>query len=196
MSGPQRGTSGGYCSPDAAQCTTSVPGASGSDPSSKTISRPVTCWMCPRRTTWSIVRSRSSSHSPRVGVLAIVGRTSVSIRSITPAASRRRKGRRATRRRRPLPWCPQRARRDHRIGLDHGAVEHPGFTRTYPRDAVRRHAVRQQPHDPVGRGLAGPDDHEAVRRLGQPRELVDRDDQASSATPNGGGVVAGIVGDT
>ena len=37
-----------------------------------------------------MVRSSSSSHVPSVGVFAIVGTTSRSIRSITPAASRRR----------------------------------------------------------------------------------------------------------
>ena len=66
--------------------------------------------------------------------------------------------------------------RHRRIGLDDGAIEHPGVTRAYPDDAVGLHAVRQQPHDPVGGGLAGTDDHVAVRRRGQPGELVDRDD--------------------
>ena len=37
-----------------------------------------------------MVRSSSSSHVPRVGVFAIVGTTPGSMRSITPAASRRR----------------------------------------------------------------------------------------------------------
>ena len=49
--------------------------------------------------------------------------------------------------------------RHRRIGLDDGAIEHPGVTRAHPDDAVRLHAVRQQPHDPVGGGLAGTDDH-------------------------------------
>ena len=56
--------------------------------------------------------------------------------------------------------------RHRRIGLDDGAIEHPGVTRAHPDDAVRLHAVRQQPHDPVGGGLAGTDDHVAVRRRG------------------------------
>ena len=90
MSGPHTGTTGGYTNPDAAQCTTSEPGASGTLPPSRTISVDVTCRMCPRRTTCSTVRSSSSSHSPSVGVLAIVGTTPSSIRSITPAASSRR----------------------------------------------------------------------------------------------------------
>ena len=107
---PQTGTSGGYCSPEAAQCTTIEGRASGTTPSSRMISRRVTCLMCPRRTTLSMVRSRSSSHIPMVGVLAIVGRTSLSILSITPTASSRGRDRRANRRRRPWPWCQQQAR--------------------------------------------------------------------------------------
>ena len=62
-------------------------------------------------------------------------------------------------------------------GLHDRTIEHPGFTRAHPDDAIRRHAVGQQPHDPVGRGLAGTDDHVVARRRGQPRELVDRHDR-------------------
>jgi hypothetical protein len=83
----------------------------------------------------------------------------------------------------------------HRVGLDDGAIEHPRITRPHPDDAVGRRAVGQQPHDPVGRGLARTDDDVRARRRRQPGELVEATTATSSATPNGGGVVAGIVGD-
>ena len=84
---PQIGTNGGYCSPEAAQCTTTASRAMAASPSAST-NRPgshVRRW--PSRTTRSIVRSRSSSHWASVGVFAIVGVTDRSMRSITPASS-------------------------------------------------------------------------------------------------------------
>ena len=177
MSSPQRGTTGGYCRPDAAQCTTIEPGSRGTTPSSRTISPAATCLMCPRRTTCSMVRSTSSSQTARVGVFAIVGTTSVSIRSITPAASRRR----------------------NRSSSDSASAAAAMVSAASPRATVGSgwttarlsiqgsrgrihsirsgcHTVREQPHDPVGRGLSGSDDHVAARRLGQPGELVDGHD--------------------
>jgi hypothetical protein len=62
------------------------------------------------------------------------------------------------------------------IRLDGGSIEHPRIARAHPQDAIRRHAVAQQPDDPVGGGLAGADDHEGARRPGQSGERVDRRD--------------------
>ena len=109
--------------------------------------------------------SRSSSHAARVGVLAIVGVTSRSMRSITPAASSRRN--RSSSDAAALAAAMVSAASpsaDDRVGLDDGAVEHPRIPRADPDDAIRRHAVGEQPHDPVGGRLAGPDDHVAARR--------------------------------
>jgi hypothetical protein len=66
--------------------------------------------------------------------------------------------------------------RHRRIGLDNGAIEHPGLTRPDPNDPIWPHTVRQQPDDPVGRGLSGSDDDVAARRVGQRDELVDGND--------------------
>ena len=72
--------------------------------------RAATCLMCPRRTTFSMVRSRSSSHAPSVGVLAIVGDdVGVDPKHHTCGFEAQEHDRRVTRPRRPQPWCPQQA---------------------------------------------------------------------------------------
>ncbi len=107
-----------------------------------------------------------------------------SMRSITPAASRRRKrsssdvgvgGRRHRVRRQPDG--------DDRVGLHHRAVEHPRIAGPDPHDPVGLDAVAQQPHDRVGGGLARADDHVAARRLGEVGQLVDRDDADAVGHP-------------
>ena len=171
---PQSGTIGGYGEARSrAVHDERVRGASETVPPSSTISSRVTRRMWPRRTTRSIVRSSSSSHTPSVGVLAIVGMTSRSTRSITPAASRRRKrssSDSASRRgRHRVGGEPQ---RHDRVGLHDGAVEHPRIARAHPGDAIGIDPVGEQPHDPVGRRLARADDHvadAARRRSGRAR---------------------------
>ena len=89
-SGPQIGTRGGIFRPSAAQFTTSASSAMATDPSARSILPRRTVSMWPRRTTFSMVRSSSSSQVPRVGALAIVGVTERSMRSMMPASSSRR----------------------------------------------------------------------------------------------------------
>ncbi len=87
---PQIGISGGYCSPAAAQWTTTASLWIAASPSSNSMRPRSIARMCPSRTTRSMLRNRSSSHWASVGVFAIVGVKERSMRSITPAASRRR----------------------------------------------------------------------------------------------------------
>ena len=168
-------------------------------PSSRTISSAVDALGCARggRRARS-VRSRSSSQAPSVGVLAIVGHDVGSIRSITPAASRRRNRSSSDSavggRRHRVGGQPE---GHDRVGLDDGAVEHPRIARADPDDPVGSTPLASSHTIAVGGGLPRADDHEA-RSAPSPSaaELVDRRRRATpSATPNGGGVVAGIVGD-
>ncbi|MFB8145152.1 hypothetical protein ACFC1W_00240 [Microbacterium sp. NPDC056003] len=89
-SGAQMGRSPGYFNPSAAQCTTSVSDGTRTSPSAKRRRPGATERTCPRRTTSSMVRTRASSHAASVGVLAMVGSTVGSMRSMMPASSSRR----------------------------------------------------------------------------------------------------------
>ena len=186
-----------FCSPAAAQCTTT---ASAGEADLAVVERPAG-----RRRPGARGRGarRSRSSGPRraraaraSASLAIVAITVGSMRSITPASSSRRKkssgdvaaaAERRTPATMPLPH--------QRVGLHHGAVDHPGITGSHPADRVRVDAVLQQPEARVSRGLAGADDHVAATApsRGRTRSLT-ATTRAPSPTSNGGGVVAGMVG--
>ncbi|WP_254185820.1 hypothetical protein [Nocardioides panacis] len=87
VSGRQTGTRGGILRPSAAQFTTRASSATATEPSAKSIRPRRTVSMWPRRTTFSMVRSCSSSHLPRVGALAMVGVTDRSMRNMMPRSS-------------------------------------------------------------------------------------------------------------
>ena len=90
-SGPQIGTSGGYCSPAAAQCTTTASRAMATDPRRRSAGPARTRRRWPSRTTCSIVRSWSSSHVGERGRLRHRRRHATrSMRSMMPASSSRR----------------------------------------------------------------------------------------------------------
>ena len=85
------------------------------------------------------VRSRSSSHAPRVGVLAIVGHD-VAVDPEHHAGGLEAQEQIVERlgvggRRHGVGREPERHRR---VGLDDGAVEHPRIARAHPHDAVGR----------------------------------------------------------
>ena len=194
-SASQIGTGGATRSPAAAQCTTTASGAIDTSTlvePDRARARRCGCGRDGRRS--RSCATGPSSHWARVGVLAIVGSTSL----VDPQHHARRLE--------PKEHVVQRwglgrgfhcvgdhADEDGRVRLDHGAVQHPRVPGAHPADRVRSDAVAEQPDARVGRGLAGADDDVLLRSV-RPTPAGGPGSAVPGAAANGGGVVAGISG--
>ena len=105
--------------------TTRASSATVTEPCSRSIRPRLTVVMWPARTTFSMLRSRSSSHVPSVGALAIVGVTDRSMRCMMPASSSRRNSSSNDAASTAAP---------HHVG-DHAQVDRPGRAGSPPGSA-------------------------------------------------------------
>ncbi len=173
--GRQTGTRGGFCRPDAAQCTTTASFPTATEPSSR-VRRPGSARrMCPSRTTCSMLRSWSSSQVVIVGAFAIVGVTDRSMRSMMGVLEAEEQFVQRRRRRCGLHDARGHPQEHRRIGLDHVPVKQPGIAGPHPADRIGVHPAPEQPDAGVGRGLARPHDHVLARSVVKNSEVVDRD---------------------
>ena len=143
------------------------------------------------RTTCSTVRTASSSRRLTVAARNASGSTAGSIRRSNPASSSRRAkslavlgGRRGLDPSRLEPH----ERADELERLREGAVELPRVAPADPADPVGVDARLEQPHAGVDRGLAAPDQREAVGGLGEIDEPVGRDERDAGLDAEAGHV--------